>query len=287
MRRSLALLLILSLLPGCEKAGFAIANLPSAFANGGVTTGVAYGPQPWQKLDIYVPPSPGNRQLDTIVFFYGGRWTTGSREDYRFVGQMFADKGFITVIPDYSKYPAVRFPAFVEDGARALAWVHDHISGYHGDPRKIHVAGHSAGAHIGALLSADPHYLAAYHKSTQEVIASFAGLAGPYDFVPDEPDLVDMFGPPVRFPKMQVPTFITGHEPPMLLLWGAEDTTVRRYNLDKLQSAIESKSGQVRTIIYPGTDHVNIVAALSWLNPARAPVADDMVRFFKDVDRHR
>ena len=278
----LRLLPLLALLGGCERAAFAIANLPAHVGRAGVVRDVSYGSKPWQKLDIYQPANAGERPRGTIVFFYGGRWTTGARGDYGFVGEAFARKGFNTVIPDYSKYPQVRFPTFVEDGARALAWVHDHIGEYQGDPARIHVAGHSAGAHIGALLTADKHYLAAYNKTPSQVIASFAGLAGPYDFTPDEPDLMDMFGPPKRYPAMQVTTFIDGHEPPMLLLWGDKDTTVRRFNLDKLQSRIEAKGGQAGAIIYPGLTHVGIIGALTWINTGGQPVVDDMERFFKD-----
>jgi dipeptidyl aminopeptidase/acylaminoacyl peptidase len=131
------------------------------------------------------------------------------------------------------------------------------------------------------LLVADRHYLAAEGKNTHKVIKDFAGLAGPYDFTPDAPDLIDMFGPPSRYPQMQVTTFIDGHEPPMLLLWGTADKDVYRSNLDKLVNRIHEKHGRVRTIIYPGVDHVRIVAALSWYNPQGTPVLQDITQFFR------
>lgn len=282
MRWPLRLLVVSALLGGCERAGFAAANLPAQFGHATAARDIAYGREPWQKLDIYKPKasSKDNTARDVVVFLYGGRWTKGARADYRFVANAFAQKGFITVIPDYAKYPQVRFPAFVEDAAKALAWVHDNIAGHSGNHRRIHVVGHSAGAHIGALLAADKSYLAAEKKTPSQVIASFAGLAGPYAFTPDEPDLIDMFGPPARFPAMQVPTFIDGREPPMLLLWGAEDVTVKRFNLDKLQASIEAKRGRVRSFVYPGGNHINIAAALSWINPGGLPVLDDITQFF-------
>ena len=281
------LLPVLALLAGCQQAGFAVANLPTQFGRASVARDIAYGAEPWQKLDIYQPASSGPDARDTIVFFYGGRWTSGSRDDYRFVGEAFAKKGFTTVIPDYAKYPQVRFPVFVEDGAKALAWVHDHIAVYQGNPRRIHVAGHSAGAHIGALLAADKHYLSAFNKSPSQVIASFAGLADPYALTPDEPDLQDMFGPPTRYPAMQVTTFIDGREPPMLLVWGSGDNTVKRSNLDRLQTSIEAKGGQVRAIIYPNANHISILGALSWVNPGGLPVLDDLTHFFNVADDKR
>ena len=88
---------------------------------------LAYGPDPRQKLDIYVPdkltaPAP------VILFFYGGSWKGGSKSLYRAFGQAFASRGIITVIPDYRVYPQVRYPAFVEDGARAFSWLHSHAA---------------------------------------------------------------------------------------------------------------------------------------------------------------
>lgn len=246
---------------------------------------VSYGPLPLQKLDIYVPADFRRKNLDVIVFFYGGRWTSGAKENYRFVGAAFTDKGFIVVIPNYQKYPQVRFPVFVEDGAKALAWVHDNIATYHGNPQRIHVAGHSAGAHIGALLAADAHYLAREGNSRSLVIHDFAGLAGPYAFTPDEADLEDMFGPPKNYPNMQVTTFIDGKQPPMLLLYGDADTTVRYANLEKLEQRIKQKGGVVYSKIYHDVDHAGLVGALSWFNPHHAPVVGDIATFFRSNDQ--
>jgi acetyl esterase/lipase len=224
--------------------------------------------------------------LDVIVFLYGGRWTVGEKHDYRFVGSTFADKNFVVVIPDYRKYPQVRFPVFVDDAAKALAWVSDHIADYHGNPTRIHVMGHSAGAHIGALLAADARYLAAEGKDRSQVIHDFAGLAGPYAFTPDEPDLEDMFGPPSRYPSMQVPTFIDGHQPPMLLLYGDKDTSVKYRNLERVEQRIKEQGGCVRSTIYPGVGHTGILGALSWINLQGAPVVQDIQTFFASTPQN-
>ena len=120
---------------------FTAANLPTRFDDMDVVHDMTYGPEPSQKLDIFIPANAEDKKLDVIVFFYGGRWTYGAKEDYRFVGATFADKDFIVVIPDYRKYPQVRFPVFVEDGAKALAWVYANITAYHGNPERIHMPG--------------------------------------------------------------------------------------------------------------------------------------------------
>jgi acetyl esterase/lipase len=266
-----------------QSASLWAVNLAPAFSGTRIERGTAYGQEAWQRLDIYTPPARAERARPVIVFFYGGRWTGGSRENYRFAGDAFARRGYIAVIPDYGKYPHVRFPVFAEDGAKALSWVYDRIAGYGGDRDRIFVAGHSAGAHIGALLAANPHYLAREGKDRSAVICGFAGLAGPYAFTPSEPDLEDMFGPPGNYSAMQVTTFIDGTQPPMLLLYGGSDTTVRRYNLDRLEARIREKGGVVKSIVYPGVDHIWIAGALSWANFFGPPVLDDMLTFFNAI----
>jgi acetyl esterase/lipase len=270
---------------GFRSAGLWAVNFPAAFSGTIIERGTAYGQEPWQHLDVYWPPARAQRKRPVIVFFYGGRWTVGAKESFRFAGDAFARRGYIAVIPDYNKYPRVRFPAFVEDGAKALAWVYGHIEDYGGDRDRIFVAGHSAGAHIGALLAADPHYLGREVLNRSAVIQGFAGLAGPYAFTPSDPDLVDMFGPPENYPAMQVTTFIDGTQPPMLLLHGGSDTTVKRYNLDRLEARIREKGGIVKTAVYPGVGHIWIAGALSRINFFGPPVLDDMQAFFNSIAR--
>lgn len=271
-------------LTACSSAAFTLANIPTHFEEITVVRDRVYGPNSSHLLDIYMSAHASNQLREVIVFFYGGRWTEGTKNDYRFVGATFAGLGYLVVIPDYRKYPDVRFPTFVEDAARAAAWVHDHIAKWHGDPHHIHVVGHSAGAHIGALLAADSHYLADVGKD-RSIICDFVGVAGPYSFIPSDPDLQDLFGPPANYPNMQVTTFIDGTQPPMLLLHGKDDARVSQRNQEKLWQRITEQGGCVQTIVYPDVGHSGILAALSWLNPGSAPVVDDIVRFFRSCKR--
>jgi acetyl esterase/lipase len=144
--------------------------------------------------------------------------------------------------------------------------------------------GHSAGAHIGALLATDTHYLTAEGKKTSDVIHGFIGLAGPYAFTPDEPDLEDMFGPPANYPRMQATTFVDGLQPPMLLLRGREDTVVKPLNLDHLQQAIHERGGYVESFTYPHTGHIDILGDLTWLGNSNAPVRTDISKFIETID---
>jgi acetyl esterase/lipase len=281
MRRLAVIMSVLGalMLSACSSASFAVANAPVAFADVKKIKDIAYGDGAQQKLDIYAPEAI-ETNAPVLVFFYGGRWTFGNKEQYAFAALPFVKKGYIVVIPDYAKYPDVKFPAFVEDGAKAVSWVHDNIGTYKGDNKRLYLSGHSSGAHIASLVSVDPQYLKAVGKD-RSVISAFAGLAGPYDFIPEDPDLKDMFGPPENYKNIQVPTFVDGKQPPMYLLHGGDDKDVILRNLNRLRDKIEDKGGIVETKIYDGIDHKEIVGALSWVWDDKAPVADDMDAFMK------
>ena len=268
-------------LAACSSTKFAAVNLPSRLNGMKVVHDVAFGTGKTDKADIFLPASPKGSPV--IVFYYGGRWESGTKEDYHFVGSALAKRGFIAVLPDYRKYPEVKFPAFVDDTAKALAWTIDHIGEYGGDNGRIYVSGHSSGAHMASLVLTDAHYLAAYGKRRSDVKA-FVGLAGPYSFVPEDKDVKDMFGPPENYPLMQATTFIDGKQPPMLLMWGAKDTLVGRINMDKMAAAAHEKGGCMKTKIYPELDHVWMVATLSWLGSSGDTVLDDMVDFFNNPE---
>ena len=147
--------------------------------------GIAYGPLERQRLDLYLPAAPATDPAGApvIVFFYGGNWNSGARGDYLFAGEAFASQGFVTVLADYRLYPEVKFPDFLNDSARAFAWVEKNIARFGGDPRRIVLAGHSAGAYNAAMLAFNPAYLRAAGADPASVKA-FVGLAGPYDFMP-------------------------------------------------------------------------------------------------------
>lgn len=233
-------------------------------------------------LDVYVPRSAESAPV--IVYFYGGRWQTGSRSQYLFVGQAFASRGILTIIPDYRLYPEVKFPDFVDDGAAVLAWARRNVQSFGGDPERIFVAGHSAGAHIAAMLNFDETFVRRV-GGDKEWIAGMIGLAGPYDFLPlEDADLQDMFGPPQRYPASQPINFVDGNEARCLLLHGLEDKTVLPRNTRHLASEIRRKNGSVRTIYYDDLEHLRIVAALAAPLRGLGKVLDDIQAFVFEED---
>ena len=188
--RNLAVLTVIigsaALLAACSGPTLLNALIPHSGYS--IKTNISYGNHPRQQLDIYRPDSL-TANTPVIVFFYGGSWQKGSKDDYRFVGQAFAAKGYITVIADYRLYPEVRFPAFVQDGAEALAWIHQNIAEYGGNAQQIFVAGHSAGAYIAVMLGTGSEY-----TPHLDGIKGIIGIAGPYDFLPfTDPAIKDIF----------------------------------------------------------------------------------------------
>jgi len=281
MRKVLIMFSVLSSLitTACSEAAFGVVNIPAKLSDVKVIKDIAYGTEPLQNLDIYVPDNLGDNKAPVLVFIHGGRWTFGNKDQYAFVGDSFAKQGYITVMINHRKYPTVKFPTFVEDGAQAIAWVHKNITQYGGN-KDLFLSGHSSGAHIGALITADARYLKA-HGLTPDIINAFAGLAGPYDFEPKERDLKDMFAPPSAYDQMQVTTFIDGKEPPIYLLTGADDKTVYYANIEKLEKVITEQKGRVAVKVYKGLDHQGIMKDFTWVSTNDVNVQRDMIKFFE------
>lgn len=276
----LSLVLVSATLSACTKVGATVAAAPGYFDDVRLYDNKKFDARTGLTLDIYSKDSTINKPV--IVFFHGGRWQHGNKELYRFIGDAFAKHGYVVVIPDYRKYPEVKFPAFEEDGAKAVAWVHQYIARFGGNPDKIILMGHSAGAHTAALLTADEHYLqdAGVDPSA---IKGMIGLAGPYAFTPDEPDLKEIFGPPANYQAMNVTNFISGTEPPMFLLYGLKDRDVEPYNLERLQARIKEQGGAVKVATYSHLDHRGIAKALTWVYEGQSTVTTDILTFIQQV----
>ncbi|MGQ9921157.1 MAG: alpha/beta hydrolase [Desulfobacca sp.] len=239
---------------------------------------LAYGELARQRSDIYLPTkSAADRPV--VVFFYGGSWQRGRRQDYRFVGQTLAARGWVTIIPDYRLYPEVKFPGFIEDAAAACGWVRKHIAGYGGNQDRLFVMGHSAGAYIAAMLALDDRYLGRVGLAPQE-LHGFIGLAGPYDFLPlRQPDLIDIFGGTDNMPETQPINFVSAAAPPALLLHGASDRIVGVANTQRLAQRWRQQGRPVWEIIYPHYNHLTILLYLASFLAAGEPLRQDISRF--------
>jgi len=239
-----------------------------------------FGPGPHQRLDVYAPQR-GKGLLPVAVFFYGGSWDTGRRQDYNWVGRALAAKGFLTVVPDYGLYPEVRYPGFLEDGARAVRWAEDHADGFGGDPERIVLVGHSAGAYNAAMIALDRRYLDGAGVERRRIRA-WAGLSGPYDFLPlSDPIAIRTFGEAPDLPGTQPLSFVRPDAPPAFLATGDKDTIVYPRNTRKLAARLREAGVTVEERRYEGVDHVRMILALSPLFRRRTPVLAEMTAFLK------
>ncbi|MBN9458046.1 MAG: alpha/beta hydrolase [Bosea sp.] len=250
---------------------------PGLFAAG--ARDVAYGPHPRQTMDIYVPRS-GGADRPVVFFIYGGSWANGDKESYAFVGDALAARGFVAVIADYRLVPDVRFPVFVEDGASALRFVYDNVVRFGGNPRRIHLMGHSAGAYNAMMLTLDERYLARAGLPA-DLVRSTVGLSGPYDFLPlDIPVTKAAFGNAPDPRQTQPIRFVREDAPPIFLGTGGDDRTVLPRNSERLAAALRRAGAHsVELRIYPGLGHAGTAASLARIMSWRASVLDDVVAF--------
>jgi len=266
------------LLCGCTPLYFGTLNA-GGDGDGVTASSVDYAPE--RGLDLYVP-ARRDTPAPVVLFLYGGRWQDGSRADYAFVGRQLAGHGVLTAVADYRRYPQVRFPAFVEDAALAVAWMRQHADEHGGDPRRLYVAGHSAGAHIAALLGTDRRYLEAVGMQPED-LAGVIGIAGPYDFLPlTDDDLIDIFGKESDWPASQPVNFVDGDEPRFLLLHGDDDLLVWPRNSVRLAARLREAGVSVDYREYPDLGHIRILAAVRF--PKLAPTLEDVVRFVRGED---
>jgi acetyl esterase/lipase len=224
-----------------------------------ITKNITYGTADRERLDLYRPNDTAPHPI--IMFIYGGAWNSGSKSIYPFVAATLARRGNIVVVPDYRLYPEVKYPVFLEDNAKAFAWTVAHAQKYNGNGT-IFLMGHSAGAYNAAMLALDPKYLQQAGTSRDRV-TGFIGLAGPYDFLPIvDPEVIAVFGS-TDDPSTQPITYVDPHAPPMLLLAGADDTTVRPKNTISLAARVNQAGGHATANIIPGTGHIGLILAIA------------------------
>ena len=272
---------VMLLLTGAACSPLATLNTLSAADDHTRLADVAYGPLPRQRLDIYRPQGaapPGGWPV--VVFFYGGSWNSGERARYGFVGAALASRGMLALVADYRLYPDVRFPTFLEDSARALAWGLGHAAEQGGNPRRVFVMGHSAGAYNAAMLALDPRWLGAVGHAPRE-LAGFIGLAGPYDFLPmTNRDAQPVFFHPDYPPDTQPMAFAGPRAPRSFLAAGASDALVDpERNTATLAARLQTAGVAVTLQRYERVNHVTLIGAfalpLRWL----APVLDEVTKF--------
>ncbi len=274
MRRLLPLFLGAAQLSGCS--GLSLLNAITPRDGYTLTADIAYGEVDRRRLDVYAPKPVLAVNPPVIVFVYGGSWDSGDRRDYRFVGEALTRRGYIAVIPDYRLHPQARYPEFIDDTAAATAWALKHAQRLGGDGR-VYLMGHSAGAYNAAMVAYDPTRTSSLGPAR---LAGFIGLAGPFDFSPDDtPVTRRVFGSVPDPASTQPVNLVTAGDPPALLLHGEDDRTVQPRNSRSLAHRLARVGVPARLREFPGVGHVGILLALSPLRRNDPPVLDELDAF--------
>lgn len=188
------------------------------------------------------------------------------------------------VVPDYRLVPQVTYPGFVEDCAASVRWAQDNARRYGGDPDRILLVGHSAGAYMALMLALDDDFLRAAGVDNSRVRGA-AGLSGPYDFYPfDVKSSRDAFA---SYPDPKATQPITyaarPHRPPVLLIQGQADRLVGPHNSINLDRALREAGNRSTLHLYPGLSHPDTVLALSVPFRGKAPILEEVTGFLRAV----
>lgn len=237
-----------------------------------IATGLRYGPEARQALDLYGPRTPGPHPV--LVFFYGNAWSAGDRRDYAFAARALAALGYLVAVPDYRALPEIAYPAFLDDCALAVHWVLDHIQQYGGDPARVGLAGHSAGAYNAVMIALDPRY------GLVGRIRAVAGLSGPYDFYPfTEAIGRRTFGDVPEPAGTQPINHVSPAAPPMFLGHGNRDTLVGPLNAESLSARLRAQGVEVEVHHYKSLGHAGPVMELGSLIRGRSSLLADLRTF--------
>jgi acetyl esterase/lipase len=212
------------------------------------------------RLDVYIPQ--GAKNAPVIFSIHGGLLMAGDRREDAFVGQRFAAAGYVTAVISYRLSPQASHPAHVEDTAAAFAWVKRNIRQHGGDPDRILVTGHSAGAYLAMLLAADARWLAA-HKLSSRDIKGVAPVSGFYwvdkpGVAPDRPKSVWGSDPKV-WVDASPSRYLRADLPPILILDTDGDEAWRQGQAADLAAALR-KAGHkdVATHKVLGRTHMSV-----------------------------
>ncbi|MCU5786512.1 alpha/beta hydrolase [Alloalcanivorax marinus] len=237
---------------------------------------IRYGDDYWQKMDIYLPDDTTHTDLPVLLFAHGGAWTHGYKEWLGLMAPVIVETPAIFVSVSYRLAPECRYPGPLEDCIAALAWVHDHIADYGGDPDRLYVGGHSAGGHLFALAALKPHLLARAGLPAN-LIKGCLPLCSQLNLAFDDPApgsgearIYEMFLADRRDDRDASPLHNIGpNPPPFFIAHGGEDFP-RIIESNRLMiAALKETGAAVRSHVEPGATHFGL--ALQMENP-QSPV---------------
>jgi acetyl esterase/lipase len=211
------------------------------------------------RLDLYLPAA--RNRFPLLLFIHGGAWKSGSKDLYGYLGRTFAGRGIGVAVANYRLSPAVKHPEHIRDVARAFAWVAHHAADLGTDPARLFLVGHSAGAHLAALLALDPRYLQEQGVSPER-ICGVVGISGPYALAPGW--FNDVFGDdPQRRADAFPLSHVRDHAPPFLLLYADRDFLGLPAAAKLLEASLRQHGDTVTLKEIPDRDHITIVSKIA------------------------
>lgn len=221
---------------------------------------IAYGPDPRQTLDLYLPHGREARDLPVLFFMHGGGWSIGHKEWCGFMAPNIVSLPAIFISVSYRLIPAVSFPAPVKDAFAALRWVHDRIAGHGGSPQRLFVGGHSAGAQIAALMTLKDEWRSEAGLPARPIRGAFC-LSGTYNRRQISPAIA-----PAHVQK-DPETAIAADSPlalveragtPMHIAWGTDEPERVPRTGTQMVDALRKHGCPVENEIYPGYNHYSV-----------------------------
>jgi acetyl esterase/lipase len=200
-----------------------------------------------------------------LLFAHGGAWRFGSKDWHAYLGATLTSQGIGAAVINYRLSPAVKHPEHVRDVARAFAWVRKQAGELGADPGRLYVSGHSAGAHLVALLALDPRYLKAEGLAPSH-IRGVVGISGPYALVGrlfSEVFGEDEAARQAAFPLNHVRDQPAAQIPPFLILYAERDYRGLPLSASTLGEALRRHGAKAEVVEIKDRDHLSIITGFA------------------------
>ncbi|MBX0291612.1 alpha/beta hydrolase [Hymenobacter sp. HSC-4F20] len=235
-------------------------------------TDSAYSPER-HRLDVYAPKAAGPGLRPVVVFIHGGSWNSGNKNFYSFIGRRLAKQGVVAVVINYRLAPQVRVPQMADDCARAVHWTAAHIRQYGGDPQRLFVMGHSAGAGLAALLTADDRLFTRRGLTENPIKGAIlddpAGLdmleyLQKLQYPGDEQYLVPFGRQPQVWREVSALYHVTARTPPYLVFVGGDTYPSISSSSARFRQKLTQLGRPPQYHVLPGKQHIPMVLQLYW-----------------------
>ncbi len=263
LKRSLRSLLVISLAVICVGiAASAMAQNPVVQRDVDYIDGVDYAENK-DRLDVFMPAGASNAPI--LVYFHGGALQRGGKSSGEGLAASLVSHGIGVVSANYRLSPGVMHPAHMEDATAAVAWTIENIASYGGDPRRVYVGGHSAGAYLAALMGLDPSYLRAHHLELSAIRGTVP--ISPFLYVEevakDRPKTV--WGTDEKaWLQASVKPYIGSGKPPMLMIYADGDDAWRKQGIEQLKTELHAAGTRmVETLQVADRDHGSVLTKMS------------------------